>query len=208
MIVDDAHFAYLKLQKGALDTFAHDRQQWQNEYEQDLRRTFDDISPALPDTCWGFLDVGSGLGGIDALIYHRYERQSGRGPYVNLIDGVDDLPVMTLHRQTFNHMGVAKDFLTKNGVPRDRIHTHAPDSDAIAKPYDLVVSFGSWCFHYEPNTYLQRLAPALHRDSVLIIDVRRAKPEWDEQLHSILEPLVILRERPKWRRTAFKLRSR
>lgn len=206
VVVGDEHFEYLRLQKGSLDQWAHDRAEWHRRYENDLRDTFEMIAPHLPDRCWGMLDIGSGMGGIDVLIGRHYEKICGR-PYTHLLDGVNDRPVMTLHRHTYNDMRVAKDFQQKNGLPPERFGYFGTREQFYTRPYDLVVSFGSWCFHYPPNTYLRELMKGggLHGESVVICDVRAAKPDWMEEL-AAFDRVAVIATRPKWLRCVFKLR--
>lgn len=207
--VEDEHFDYLRLQKGRLDEFSDDRATWHRMYEADLAQQFDNIRPHLPAVCWGFLDVGSGLGGIDVLIARHYAAGASvprcAYPFVHLLDGVDDPPEMHLHRQTFSSKRVARDFHTKNGVPPERFRYFGPSDDFCARPYDLVVSFGSWCFHYEPAVYLPRLLMpgGLHSESVLILDVRTNKPEWEAELERTFRRVEVIATRPKWRRIVY-----
>lgn len=211
--VDDEHFEYLRLQKGAIEEFSDDRGMWQNLYEISLAEQFDSIKPFLPAHCWGVLDIGSGLGGIDVLIGRHY-RALHRGPsdgwpFVHLLDGIDDKPEMILHRQTFNNMRVAKDFQVKNGMPPGRFGYFGPKDQHYMRPYDLVVSFGSWGFHYPPSVYLPKLTGGgLHSDSVIILDVRASKPEWVEELDRELVRQAVIATKPKWHRMVYGVRPR
>lgn len=209
--VSDEAFPYLRAQKGSLDHLSYDRNRWLDAYREDLERSFVEMEPYLPPVCWAMLDIGSGLGGIDVLLSRHYAQQEidvttvsdtqprrvKRGdPRVYLLDGKDDAPEMKLHRQTFSNERVARAFLRANGVRSDRIHYYGPDDETIAAPYDLVLSLGSWCFHYEPNVYLPRLLAGggLHMDSRVIVDLRTGKPEWREQLKAAnLQMIAVLR---------------
>jgi len=205
VIVNDAHFAYLRLQKGSLEPLAHDRALWHAAYEADLWRTYSEIHPYLPESCSGAsLDVGSGLGGIDVLLSRHY----GGELRVNLLDGEHDAPAMTLHRQTFSSEAVARDFLSMNGVRPDRIGYSTPASPDFTLVWDLVLSLGSWCFHYAPDVYLPRLLEGggLHTDTVIILDVRRDKGEWTSQLIAHLREVASIRITNKWARGVYALR--
>lgn len=204
LIVEDSHFEYLRLQKGKLHDLIDDRQRWLIAYQHDLANTYHEIREHLPAMCWGLLDIGSGLGGIDVLLSRHY----GDQPYVNLLDGEDDPPEMKLHRQTFNSMKIARDFLVKNGVRSDRFGYLTTKADFVVKPYDVVVSFGSWCFHYEPDVYLPLLLSGggLHSDSIIIVDVRNDRPDYDRQLRNALYQVAIVRRSTKFTRTVFRLR--
>lgn len=200
IVVKEAHFEYLKVQKGSLQTLAGDRERWHEAYEADLWRTYCEIHPHLPTHCWGSLDIGSGLGGIDVLLSRHYGGES----YLGLLDGQDDAPEMKLHRQTFSSAAVAKDFLTSNGVRQDRILYFAPDAN-FTRPWDLVLSLGSWCFHYAPDVYLPRLLEGggLHGDTLIILDVRRDKGEWTSQLNAQLREVASIRITQKWARGVY-----
>jgi hypothetical protein len=201
-VVSDEAFAYLRLQKGRLEPLADDRKRWHIAYEHALLSDYMEMRAHLPAQCWGLLDIGSGLGGIDVLLSRHY----GTQPYLYLLDGVNDPPEMKLHRETFSNERVARGFLRSNGVRSDRIGYYGPDATSVRAPYDLVLSLGSWCFHYEPNVYLPRLMAGggLHVDSRLIVDLRRDKPEWEAQLFGVgLRALAIVRESAKFRRIVF-----
>lgn len=203
LVVNDQHFEYLRLQKGSLFNISHDRARWQAAYEDDLNQTYCEIREYLPDPCWGVLDIGSGLGGIDVLLARHY---ASNPPYIHLLDGEHDAPEMIVHRQTFNSMRVARDFLVTNGVRADRFGYFTQGAANLPRPYDLVLSLGSWCFHYPPDTYLPLLLSGggLHMDSIIIVDVRAAKPDYQRQLAQSLEQVAVIRRGRKYARTVFR----
>lgn len=206
VIVDDEQFEYLRLQKGSLFEISHDRERWQAAYEDELQQTYYGMLKHLPDTCWGVLDIGSGLGGIDILLTRHYAPDP---PYIHLLDGENDEPRMTLHRQTFNSMKVARRFQIANGVRPDRFSYFTVATNVLPRPYDLVLSLGSWCFHYPPDTYLPLLLSGggLHMDSVLIMDVRTGKPDYAAQIAASLERVAIIKEAPKYTRAVYRRRQ-
>lgn len=201
--VSTEQFEYLKLQKGSLFNLAHDRERWLAAYENDLRQTYEGLRPHLPERCWGVLDIGSGLGGIDILISRHYQPDP---PYIHLLDGEDDEPRMKLHRQTFNSMRVARTFLMANGVQPDRISYFRTSTQLLPRPYDLVLSLGSWCFHYPPATYLGLLLSGggLHMDSVLIMDVRNGRQDYTAQLSQSLDRVAVIKEAAKYTRAVYR----
>lgn len=203
MRVDPEHFEYLRLQKGSLDKYTHDPHQWHRAYEADLRETYGQVAPFLPKVCEAVLDVGSGLGGIDALLFRHYQAD-GQRPLMSLLDGVDDPPVMRLHRETFNDMRMARNFLCKNGVNPLAIGYYGPGTVEFATQFDLVVSFGSWCFHYPPRQYLAAVRAACKPSTVLVLDVRAEKPDWHDELKAAgLELFTMVAVKPKWSRCVF-----
>ena len=197
LIIDDAHFAYLAVQRGKESDLRGDRAAWQEAFETSLYHTIGTMYAHLPERCATVLDVGSGLGGINILLARLYPDLA-----VTLLDGESDPPVVELHRKTFNDMHVAKDFLARNGVSRFNYFT-----PALGEPraFDLIISCGSWCFHYEPAVYLDFVKACCRPGTVLILDVRRGKPEWRRDLECALGPASVVHSAEKFERLVFRV---
>lgn len=184
VVVDDRAFAYLRQQKGSLDHLTSDRSKWIAAYraslDQDFRLMRPHLPPPAPDGhAIKILDVGSGLGGIDLMLSRHYSPQA----QVILMDGAADLPIMWLHRETFNDMAVAEQFHRANrAAPIGWIDANERPLPVIGYPFDLVLSLGSWCFHYAPEVYLDWVRSSVSSEATLILDVRKAKPQWSAQL--------------------------
>ena len=201
--VNDAHFDYLAVQKGKLQPLAADRKRWDAAYQAAIKEDFQTLYSALPRRCDSILDIGSGLGGIDVLLARSYGARASH-PHFCLVDGVDDPPVMTLHRETFSNRAVALDFLRVNGV--EDVEYLGPDVFRAEKPtrtFDLVLSLGAWCFHTPPELYLEAVKRRVHRDSILILDVRKDKPEWRKHLEETWHLVGTCRYAAKFDRLAF-----
>lgn len=197
LIVEDIHFQYLREQKGSIRDLAPNRVAWQAAFERKLKADYAGLVPYLPKSCGSILDIGGGLGAIDALLVEKY----GSACEVCILDGECDPPVMTLHRETFNDMRVTRDFLGKNGVRR--FSFYAPPSLGEPRPFDLILSLGSWCFHYEPETYLGFVRACCRPGTVIILDVRKQKPEWMQQLKSAWHWVAVIHTAHKRDRMVF-----
>lgn len=173
--VRDEHFPYLFLQKGELDYLKGDRVAWQAAYERSLEDDFASIKRYLPEQCGSVLDIGGGLGGIDILLARCYP-----GLQVRILDGEADAPKLILHDQTFNHMEATRSFLEANGVTDFGYYT--PAKLLPLRPFDLIISLRSWCFHYSPRTYLEFVRCCCGPNTRLIIDVRNGRADWMQQL--------------------------
>lgn len=203
IVIDEAHYKYLVLQKGSLSHLRHDPIAWRFEYERRLNSDFNSIKRFLPRSCLSVLDVGSGLGGIDIMINRHYGCVK-----IELLDGEDDPPEMKLHRQTFNNMTVARDFLNKNGVDNVvAFNANDPVKWVDLGKVDLVISLGSWCFHYPPKAYMSFVLSKCHMATVVIVDVRKEKPEYLDQLSRNFEMLGVAYEMPKFSRIVFRPRK-
>ena len=173
--VPEAAMPYLIAQRGAISDFRQNRDTWLELYAEQLSNEFKFIKPYLPESCGSILDVGSGCGGINILLNDHY----GGDCEVTLLDGVDDLPSVTKHAETFSSYSVAERFLKVNrvkkvyGIDARRAPNLAP------RFWDLIISQKSWCFHYEPERYLSIVKSGCTADETrLIIDVRKDQPAW------------------------------
>ncbi len=203
--ISDEAFPYLVVQKGHLWHLKDDRAAWEAAYNQSLENTINTITPFLPDNCGEILDVGSGLGGIDTLIARRNFLRHGVYSGVTLLDGENDLPEVSLHSKTFNHMAVAERFQNVNGVTDFRYVAPELNHGKGIMPayYDLIVSFGAWCFHFPPSLYLNYVISHCKKGTVLILDVRNNKPEWLMHLQAALGPSTVIRESAKFTKHRF-----
>jgi SAM-dependent methyltransferase len=165
--VPDFVYPYLVQQRGALDDMKDDRALWLGKYAEMLASEFRSIEPFLPKRCDTILDIGGGMGGINILLNRHY----GGGCSVSLLDGVDDLPQMTNHAETFSNFDIARNFLQLNGV--ERIHAIRPEAPRAPHFYDLVISLKSWCFHYPPSRYIDFVKScSIKGQTQIIVDVR------------------------------------
>lgn len=195
LTVTDAAFPYLVVQQGALDGLKGDRAAWEAAYNAKMAALFADISAVLPERCHQILDVGGGMGGIDALLARHYD-----GAQVCILDGEADPPIVRRHAETFNDMGVTRDFLAANGVPGFCWNT--PDHQVIWRS-DLIVSFGSWCFHYPPAVYLDFVKRCCHPGTILILEVRNGRPDWQVELERVFAPASAIHTAEKFTRRVY-----
>jgi SAM-dependent methyltransferase len=207
LVVTDEAFPYLVLQQGRLDHLKHDRRAWEAAYNAKMAELMRSIEPHLPDACNNVLDIGGGMGGIDALLARRF----GPDCEVTILDGEADLPVMTLHRKTFSHKDVCKAFLEANGVRPERFSYVAPDlratPGACMQPFDLVVSFGSWCFHYPPEEYLAFVKRTCRPGATLIIELRLGGTyDWQADLLEAFDPVGVAGASDKFIRVVYAAR--
>lgn len=182
--ISDEAFQYLAIQQGAINDFAGERWAWARAYHDSVFAVYESIARFLPDRMSRIIDIGSGLGGIDAILNQHY------GGFVEVcpVDGAADEPVMHTHASTFNSEKVTRAFLSANGVMRcSYFSPHALPKSLNTK---LIISVASWCFHYPPGTYLSFVKASLAPGGILIVDVRRDKP-WRELLSQSFEEIGI-----------------
>jgi hypothetical protein len=201
LIVTDEAYPYLVLQQGRLDHLKQGRQYWEAAYNAKVEAVFSAIAPHLPERCRAFMDVGGGVGGMAALLARHFPDSR-----VGVLDGAADPAVMVRHAQTFNDLAVTGGFLLANGVRRPRLMMCPAQDPGTPKPLDLVVSFGSWCFHYPPASYLEWVKACCHTGTRLILEVRRGHYDWQAQLADVFDPIATCGESDKWIRVVYAAR--
>lgn len=182
--------------------------EWELAFRRSIWEDWCQIMPALPDYApVSALDIGAGMGTIDILLDVHYRAYApGHPSSFVLVDGAYDPPEPVKSWKTHSNREAALFQLGANGVA-NAMYLEPAD---LARPthlgkFDLILSMGSWCFHYEPNTYLDQVLPLAHADTVFILDLRKDRPHWLEQLSGRLEQVRVLADLPKAYRTQLRL---
>ncbi len=198
--VTDAARPYLTIQRGKLWFLRDHPKLWDAAYNENLYNAYKTIREFLPNECNEILDVGSGMGGINILTNRHY----GGAVNVSLLDGINDPPVVQKHKITFSNSAAAKEFLNKNGVREvEAIDPLQAQHSKSQIKYDLIYSFGAWCFHFEPDIYLRHVVSACKPGTVLILDVRNNKTEWIENLQVWFGKGEVIRTSEKFTKWRF-----
>jgi len=168
-------------------------------YEAELADEFSRLQPHLPTSCRRVLDIGCGLGGIDAWIYHACGR-----PKLCLLDREGRSAVFYGFRAdaaSYNSLALARRLLEMNGVAAEHITTIDVDSEPLPRDhrFDLVISLLSWGFHYPLDTYLDYVKAQLADDGAVIVDTRRDTGGYDT-LSSHFEQVTVVDETAKLQR--------
>jgi 2-polyprenyl-3-methyl-5-hydroxy-6-metoxy-1,4-benzoquinol methylase len=170
-------FRLMVNQRGEFEHLSHDRSQWTWAYLAELEQTFaslQEVMGKIPPR--RVLDIGSGVGAIDLLMARRW------GSHVTLCDGEEGTGAARKHGEPFGSRVVTDEFLRSNNLPDHQWEYYNPSQllsrTAILEPFDLVISLRSWCFHYEPESYLRFVSQHLHKGSQVVVDVRRTKASW------------------------------
>lgn len=192
---------YLEIQQGSIWN-QRGTPEWDVIYRKRLYELYESMVQFLPPMCDAMIDIGGGLSGI-GIILRRHYAAWDQPAALSIVDGVECEPVMTRHREPFSNAGVAKSFHLINGS--EIASYHGPhEAHHIAGKFDLVVSFGAWCFHIEPGVYLPFVRRALKAGGRLILEVRRDRPQWRTQLDVAFGgPIALLHQAPKFERLVY-----
>lgn len=196
MIISPEHFKYLYIQRGEVsDAYDFGFDIWRHTFEASLEKIVETMVPALPTDARSILDVGGGLGGLGVLLCRRYPSAA-----YWVLDGASDSPEVRQHSETFSNAVVAADFLRANGLKEFGFYE---PTDGFDRKFDLVVSTAAWCFHIPPSEYLERIEAALAPRATLILDVRRHRQEWLDELRDAFGSPQVLERGKKYLRLAW-----
>lgn len=205
LIIPDSVYPYLRVQKGEINHI-EDRTEFEAAYNKGLQELFAIILPWIPKNMKSSLDIGSGMGGIDILLYQEF------GHTYHLLDAEFTVPVCEKHDKPFNDARIAYEF-AKQVVPWKEfnyIPHNAIDKFKELNPnykFDLILSVGSYCFHYSPEKYLDFVKAACHKDAILIFDVRNRHSDWLEILRDNFDEVAIIVESEKYTKRVFRCKK-
>jgi SAM-dependent methyltransferase len=178
-------------------------------YTAQLADELEEMRPSLPASPGAILDIGCGIGGIDALVYRHYADR-GDPPELYLVDksGISPEIVYSFHTKAahYNSFALARELLTGNGVPDQRIHMIEADDFERTEvpPVGLALSTFALGFHFPVETYLDRVYDLLHPGGVLITDIRHRTDGLESMRRCFGDLSVISSDEEKSRACAVK----
>jgi SAM-dependent methyltransferase len=152
-----------------------------NKYSIDMGSIFKSFKSVLPEKPTRVLDIGCGLGGIDVLVsnYYRHEVE------LHLLDAdcFSDKRSYGYKEESeyYCDLNKTRNFLLANRVPWTNIYiTNILQELFPSGPFDLIMSFSSWGFHYPISRYLDDVRRVSHPQTRLVLDLRRGAVDLKE----------------------------
>jgi SAM-dependent methyltransferase len=184
--VSEQAYQYLVGQNGDLSHIARDRGRFLEALRLKTLKatnliaahsmTIDDVVESRgPSNLTRMLNIGSGIGVVEVSILQK------TAAHCTMIDGEDAGPVCVKSRVPHCSRAAVAEFLRDNDVDPSRYSYHNPH-DLPDRKFDVVVSFGSWCFHYPPHWYLDYVVEHLDPGGLVIVDVRARHGDWMDDL--------------------------
>jgi hypothetical protein len=197
LIIPDSAYPYLRVQKGEINHI-EDRTSFEMAYNQGLQELLYQILPHIPTDIKSSLDIGSGMGGIDILLQQEF------GHDVYLLDAGKTPPVCIKHDIPFNDYEVVIKFFNANNSKIAGYNDPEFMGEFPIIKMDLILSVGSYCFHYSPLIYLDFVKASCHKDTILIFDVRKRHIDWLEILCENFTEVAVILESEKFTKRVFK----
>lgn len=150
-----------------LETF-FSRQKIKRGFIKSILDDYESIKSYLPSNASRILDIGSGVAGIDVMLYRHY----GKGSNIEffLLDRTEEnRDIYYGFRREgafYNSLDVAKLMLLLNGIKEQNIHLLNATSDyrINVSNIDLVISLLSWGFHYPISVYIEQVYRSLKEE--------------------------------------------
>lgn len=145
------------------------------------------------------IDVGSGIGIQDLLLYQKISNQGmsakmfliDKNEYNNVRDGILFYEP-DIGYSFYNSWAPIEDAISAIGLPRSDFVLMSPE-DPWPVDVDLVFSTYSWCWHYPPEIYLDNLLSSLKIGGKLILDViHRPDRDFVEEISEALGSVPIV----------------
>jgi hypothetical protein len=195
---------YAELQVGELDNF-RDKPDWERLVDDLAQSRYDSIKEFLPIECHNILDIGGGVGVMDVPIMKHYYPV----PKLAVLDGVWwEVGDKIKHDIPFNSPKATNELLQANGL---RLETYITPSIAgawkecpvVFEPFDLIVSFAAWGFHFSPATYLDFVMQYSHPGTRIVLDLRNGKEDWQEILQQQFKLISLAHSARKFKRFVY-----
>lgn len=183
------------------------KQRTSGDYWEQIKDEIKHIKAAVKAPVTGnILDIGCGVGGLMAAMYHEIMDVKDLGTLCGL-DFDFFRPValkygITQMGEKYNLLTATAEMLQQNGVERYALQDAGNRPEYGPKSFDLIVSTLSWCYHYPPAVYLDMVKAILTDYGVLIVDIREGTA-WGNDIADHFDRCEILAEGNKRSKIAF-----
>ena len=123
-----------------------------------------------------FLSIGSGIGGLEAIINERLNNKSFYFIERNYISKKVKYGWGGMNNtEAYNNFDLQKQFLEKNGINKDNFHLFDYDRGEFPiMKFDIITSLFSLDYHYDFNLYIEYLRKVSKNNTKIIFDTIRA----------------------------------
>ena len=162
-------------------------------YYARMREEFKTLENHIDHNDKSLLSIGGGMGGLEVILNNNCE--------VNFFDFIERNFVSKKvvygwsdnNSEAYNNLNLQTEFLTKNGLSKEKFKVYDFDNDTLpSKKFDVVISLYSLDYHYDFNQYAKYLKENTHKESKIIFDTVR--PDF---FKSVFKDVVILNETTK-----------
>ena len=146
------------------------------EYYQIMLKEFLSIEKFIDHEDKSFLNIGSGIGGLEVIINKTFKNNHYYFIERNFISkkvkyGWGGMA----NTEGYNNLDLQKDFLKMNEIHESQINIFDYDKDILPdKKFDVIISLLSLDYHYDFNLYSEYLKSISKENTKIIFDTIRA----------------------------------
>ncbi len=193
---------YAEIQMGEINRWAGDPH-WLALANELVRERYTSIKPFLPDNCSTMLDIGGGIAATDVPILRHYPTT----PNLYVLDGSWwDITDPVKHNTPFNDHMATRYMLEANGQKLTGFITPLMAEKMLPgtiAPFDLIVSFAAWGFHFSPDSYIDLVLQHSKSGTRIILDLRQGKDKWKEILQQHFKLIALAYSSRKYERLVY-----
>jgi hypothetical protein len=205
VIIPPEALPFAELQMGEIDKWKGDPL-WHSKANELVQQRYHTIRNFLPAKCHNMMDIGGGVAATDVPIMKHYDVP----PNLYVLDGSWwDISEPVTHRVPFNDHRATQATLKANGLslagfitPAEAENWNEAEANPIG-PFDLIVSFAAWGFHFSPATYMNFILKFTKPGTRVIFDLRLEKMEWKEILQQQFKLISLTHSSRKFVRAIY-----
>ena len=153
------------------------------EINLSVQKHFEKIRPYLPKTASRTLDIASGQGFIDVLLFKHFRNEDME---VHLLDKFELASKVTYGMQddapAYASAQDAEELMQANGIRNVYIHKAGKNSQTgCSGPFDLIISTGGWGYMFPVNGYLEQVYDLLRPGGIVITNLRKGAREKEQE---------------------------
>ena len=151
-----------------------------------MRSEYEEILEYIDFKKKEILSIGSGVCGLELIIYHDNPDNFFSIIEKNYISKKVTYGWDSLNEEAYNNLELVKRFLINNGMKSDNFHIYDFDlGNMPKKKFDLIISLYSLDYHYDFEIYENYLKKVSNEKTKIIFDTIR--PEYFKKLFDNVE---------------------
>lgn len=118
-----------------------------------------------------YLEIGSGISILGLALSKIYDNVDFYFLDKDLIENVNKVPFYNFKKHAFyNKFNIVKNCIRESNINKEKIHLLTPES-SWPNNIDILTSFGSYCWHYSVDVYLDKIIKHSSTNSHLILEI-------------------------------------
>lgn len=137
-----------------------------------------------------YLEIGSGISILGLLLSQAFPDIDFYFVDNNYVENLKNVPFYNdQHHAFYNSFEVINNCIKNSKLDNNRIHLLIPNSSWPDR-IDIIISTMSYCWHYSPHVYLQKIISNLNNNGYLMLDVLHTSNNLDILTNQFNQPVA------------------